>query len=221
MPELLCQNLAIGYNGQPVAQHISFSLEPNDCLCLIGGNGTGKSTLIKTLLRQLPPVSGLIRFGPRFAKGRVGYVAQRTPLQADFPATVREVVSSGLQPTRWFLPRLPSAEQHRADEALARLGLDTLARRSFHQLSGGQQQRVLLARALCATHGVLLLDEPTTGLDPESAAAFHNHLQHLAAQGILVVMATHNLRAVRRLATKILRLPTPPHPTPPPPPPPT
>lgn len=206
MTELECQNLAVGYAGHPVADGITFSLAADDCLCIIGGNGSGKSTLLKTLLRQLPPVSGTLRFGRGFAPGRVGYVAQHTPVQTDFPATVWEVVASGLQAGRWFHPWLTQAERNRADRALARLGMTGDAGRSYHRLSGGQQQRVLLARALCATDGVLLLDEPTAGLDAESSAVFHAHIRELLGQGILVIMATHDFHAARKLATRILRL---------------
>ena len=132
----------------------------------MGENGAGKSTLIKCLAGLKKPDGGQIEFSPEIVRGDVGYLPQQTAIQRDFPASVREVVMSGCLNHSRLIPFYSKSDRERALRNMDLLGIRGLADRSYRELSGGQQQRVLLARALCASNKLLILDEPVTGLDP-------------------------------------------------------
>ena len=167
MAQIICRDLAIGYEGKTVVQNINLSVKEGDYLCVIGENGAGKSTFMKTLLGLLPPVSGKIEFHDGLKKNEIGYLPQQTEVQKDFPASVREIVLSGCQNHLGFWPFYRTKEKKYAEDMMKKLQITHLSKRCYRELSGGQQQRVLLARALCATRKILLLDEPVSGLDPQ------------------------------------------------------
>ena len=155
MAQLTCEHLWLGYEGKPVIEDLSFSVQAGEYLCIVGANGSGKTTLMRTVLGLQKPLRGTVRFGDGLREGGIGYLPQRTQVQMDFPATVREVVLSGCQTRLNRRPFYPRAEKARAEAAMAKTGVTALSKRCFRELSGGQQQRVLLARALCATEKLL------------------------------------------------------------------
>ena len=167
MEQIICQNLAIGYDGKVLLQDINFSVKDGDYLCIIGENGSGKSTLMRTLLNLQQPIRGKITFGAGVKSDEIGYLPQQTIIQRDFPASVREIILSGCQNRVGMRPFYNRSEKKRASEMMEKLQITNLTNRCYRELSGGQQQRVLLARALCATKKILLLDEPVSGLDPK------------------------------------------------------
>ncbi len=200
---LACENVAFSYENQTVVSDLNFSVEEGDYLCIIGANGTGKSTLMKGMLGLKKPASGRIVLGESIQPGQIGYVPQQTPAQRDFPALVGEVVLSGC-----LSGGLGKGRKRRlAQEKLDLLGIADLWGKSFRELSGGQRQRVLLARALCAAQKLILLDEPATGLDTEAAEDFYHLLLHLNREhNITVVMVSHALREAFAHADHILCL---------------
>ena len=196
MAYLTVQNLSVGYDGHPVAEGISFTVSAGDYLCVVGENGSGKSTLMKTLLRLQEPLSGQILPGDGLRRNEIGYLPQKTAVQRDFPASVREIVRSGCQGRCGLRPFYNREENALAEEAMERMGIAPLAERCFRELSGGQQQRVLLARALCATRKLLLLDEPVAGLDPKATAELYELIASLNREGVAILMVSHDLAAV-------------------------
>ena len=205
MSQIICRDVSLGYDGQTVCEHVSFSVEKGDCLCIVGDNGSGKSTLMRALLNLKTPQSGEILFSEGIRQSDIGYLPQQNDSQKDFPACVWEVVLSGcvMKPRfRFFADR---ESKQTAEMALSQMGLSELKRRPFRALSGGQQQRVLLARALCAAGKILVLDEPTSGLDPQATEEMYETVRRLHRElGVSVVMVTHDLSAVVRLATSVL-----------------
>ena len=196
MAQLTCQKLCVGYDGKPVLQDLDFEVFAGDYLCIVGENGSGKSTLMKTILGLQMPISGRILTGDGLRKNEIGYLPQQTPVQKDFPATVWEVALSGTLPKCGARPFYGRKEKQLAQSQLERLGIWDIRRKCYRHLSGGQQQRVLLARALCATENLLLLDEPVTGLDPVATAQFYQMIQQLNENGVAVIMISHDLRAI-------------------------
>ncbi len=205
MPQIECKNLALGYEGKVFAEELTFSVEKGDYLCIVGENGAGKSTLIKTLLRLNPPVSGEIVVDRELESG-IGYLPQQTEVQRDFPALVREIVLSGCIKKCSFVPFYSKEKKQFATENMKKLGIENLANHSYRELSGGQQQRVLLARALCASQKILLLDEPAAGLDPVATVEMYSVIEELNKSGITVVMVSHDIRAAAKNAKHILHM---------------
>ncbi len=202
-----CKDLTLGYDGRAVAENLNFEAEKGDYLCIIGENGTGKSTLIKTLLGLNKPLSGEIKREASFSPRRIGYMPQKTPMQKDFPASVREVVLSGCLGGKGFWSFYTKADRKKAAEVMECLDIFGLADRCIRELSGGQQQRVFLARAMCAAKDVLLVDEPCAGLDAGGSAELYALLDELhRADGMTVLMVTHDLEAAGVYADKILKL---------------
>lgn len=207
MSQLICRDVSLGYDGQTVCEQISFTVEAGDCLCIVGDNGSGKSTLMRTLLNLKTPSSGEILFGEGIHQKEIGYLPQQNEAQKDFPASVFEVVLSGCVTKEKFRFFPSKGSRKSAGAALHQMGLFDLRKRPFRTLSGGQQQRVLLARALCATQKILVLDEPAVGLDPQATERMYDTIRHLnRAHGITVIMVTHDLSAVVRLATRVLHM---------------
>jgi len=201
MAQLTCQKLCVGYDGKSVLQDLSFQVFAGDYLCIVGENGSGKSTLMKTILGLQMPISGRILTGDGLRKNEIGYLPQQTVVQKDFPASVREIVLSGSRP---FYNK---EEKKLAADAMEKMQITPLAKRCYRTLSGGQQQRVLLARALCATQKMLLLDEPVSGLDPKVTAEMYALIQKLNYEdGITVVMISHDLNAALQYASHILHI---------------
>lgn len=202
MPVLQCENLSVGYEKPGVAQGISFRVEKGDYLCIIGENGVGKSTLIKTVLGFLKPVSGSLK--KNFSQKKLGYIPQQTVVQKDFPATVKEIVLSGCQNQMRF-PFYTKAEKQKALLCMERLGIGNLSGRSYRELSGGQQQRVLLARAMGSAEDLLVLDEPAANLDPHVTDELYEFVRKFNGEGLTVMMITHDMEAVK-YASHILAL---------------
>ena len=207
MAQLTCQDLALGYEGKRVAENLSFMVEAGDYLCIVGENGSGKSTLIKTILRLVPPLAGNVQFGDGLRSCEIGYLPQQSAAQRDFPASVQEIVLSGCLYRCGLRPFYSREEKNLANANMKRLGIDSLARRCYRELSGGQQQRVLLARALCATRKLLLLDEPAAGLDPATGAEMYQMIETLnCSDGITVIMISHDIAAAVKYASHILHI---------------
>ena len=206
MPQLTCQDLCLGYEGKTVVSGLSFSVNAGDYLCVVGENGSGKSTLMKTILRLKAPISGRIFTGDGLELNDIGYLPQQTEAQRDFPASVREVVLSGCLNRRGLRPFYNKAEKRAADENMEKLGITGLARRCFRELSGGQRQRALLARALCAAHKILLMDEPAAGLDPKAALEMYEIIKNLNDSGATIIMISHDIAASLKYASHILHM---------------
>lgn len=202
--QLKCSNVNLGYEGSAVIEGLDFAVSGGDYLCILGENGSGKSTLVKALLGLISPMKGTIVKSPEIAGG-VGYLPQQTVVQRDFPASVREIVRSGCLKKSGLRPFYNKQEKALADENMERLGIMHLARRCYRELSGGQQQRVLLARALCATGKILLLDEPVTGLDPKAQTDLYELIADLNRSGVTILMVSHDVAAVR-YASHILHI---------------
>ena len=175
---------------------------------MVGENGAGKSTLMKTMLGLLSPIKGSVLFGNGLKRNEIGYLPQQTAVQKDFPASVREIVLSGCQGRCGLRPFYNRQEKHIARENMERMGIMPLSNRCYRELSGGQQQRVLLARALCATQKVLLLDEPVAGLDPKVTAEMYGLISLLNREGIAIIMISHDISAAVRYASHILHIGT-------------
>ena len=206
---LECNSLCLGYPGHLLASNLSFTLDAGQCLCVIGENGVGKSTLVRTLLHLQPALDGTIQLGQGITPQEIGYLPQATAISADFPATVQEVVLSGCLASRGWCPFYGRKERELAHQQLTRLGLAELCRRSFRELSGGQRQRTLLARALCAAKSLLLLDEPVAGLDPAIQAEFYRLIRKLREEdGMGIIMVSHDLHGAIQEATHVLHLST-------------
>ena len=208
MAQLTCENLTLGFEGQPVTKNLNFTVNQGDYLCIVGENGTGKSTLMKTILHLRNPVmSGSITTGDGLKPTEIGYLPQQTGVQRDFPASVREVVLSACLSRCGLRPVDSRQDRRRAAKDLERLGISHLAGTSYRYLSGGQPQRVLLARALCATEKMLLLDEPVAGLDPAAAAEMYEIIGRLnKEEGITIIMVSHDITQALGQATHILHL---------------
>ena len=207
MAILTAKDLSFAYDGKTVLEGVNFSLSAGDYLCVVGENGSGKSTLIKGLLGLKTPDGGSIVFGEGLKAAEIGYLPQQTQLQRDFPASVREVVLSGCLNSLGHRLHYNAEDRARADMNMERMGIEDLKERSYQDLSGGQQQRVLLARALCATKKLLLLDEPVTGLDPIATGEMYNLIKLVnLCDDITVIMVSHDIHAAVRYATHILHL---------------
>lgn len=207
MAQLTCQNLTVGYDGRTVLQDLNFEVNPGDYLCILGENGSGKSTLMKTILGLQAPIGGRILTGDGLRKNEIGYLPQQTQAQKDFPASVREIVLSGCQGRCGSRPFYSKEEKRLAEENIGKMGIGSLTKRCYRELSGGQQQRVLLARALCATRKMLLLDEPVSGLDPRVTAEMYGLIERLnREEGITVMMISHDIPAALKYASHILHI---------------
>jgi zinc transport system ATP-binding protein len=207
MAQIICKDLSLGYDGVAVCEGLNFSIKKGDYLCIVGENGSGKTTLMKALLSLKAPLSGKIEFGDGVSGRDVGYLPQQSELRKDFPASVREVVTSGCTSRlgkRFFMGK---AERLEAEQNMKMMRVYDLADKSYSTLSGGQMQRVLLARALCAANKILVLDEPVSGLDPAAAADMYSTIHHLNKHtGITIIMVTHDIENALRDATSVLKI---------------
>ena len=207
MALLTCQNVNLGYDSTVVVEGLNFEVNPGDYLCIVGENGSGKSTLMKTILGLNAPLRGQILTGDGLKPEKIGYLPQQTIVQKDFPASVNEIVLSGCLNRCGLRPFYTRAEKQLAQANMEKMGITHLAKRCYRELSGGQQQRVLLARALCATQKLLLLDEPVAGLDPKATAEMYAQIEDLnKKQGITVIMISHDIAAAVSFASHILHI---------------
>ena len=201
-----CKGVSLGYEGNIVAKDLNFRVEKGDYLCIVGENGSGKSTLVKSVLGLIETHSGHLHMGDGLKKREIGYLPQQSEAQRDFPASVREVVLSGCLASKKGI-FFSKAQKQLAQQNMQRLDILELKDKCYRNLSGGQQQRVLLARALCATKKLLLLDEPVTGLDPVVTADFYRIIKRINREyGITVIMVSHDLYSAVNYATHILHM---------------
>lgn len=206
MAQISCKKLSVGYGSNVLVKNLSFSVNKGDYLYILGDNGSGKTTLMQTLLHLIKPISGSITTGNGLLSDEIGYLPQQTEAQKDFPASVREIVLSGNQSRCGKRPFYNKEEKQLAKDNMKKMGIYELRRRCYRELSGGQQQRVLLARALCATQKMLLLDEPVTGLDPKVSVEMYELIEELHKEGITIIMISHDMEAAVKYATHILHI---------------
>lgn len=199
-----CKNASLGYEGKAIVSGLSFEVCKGDYLCIIGENGSGKSTLMKTLLGQKNLMSGTIEFSDGLKQKEIGYLPQQTVVQRDFPASVKEIVRSGCLNSGGFF--FSKKQKKLAADSMEKLAISDIQDQCYRELSGGQQQRVLLARALCATQKLLVLDEPVAGLDPVVTQSFYKLISDINKEGITVIMVSHDINAAVTYASHILHI---------------
>ena len=199
---LVVRGADVGYGGHAVVRGISLTLRRGETLGIVGPNGSGKTTFLKTVLGLLPPVAGFVEKAPDF---RVGYVPQKESLETVLPFSAREVVRMAARADAWAPFTARGERRDLADESLARVGLAGMADRPYRDLSGGQRQRALLARALAVRPTVLALDEPTNGLDLSAEVALLDLVRTLQEeQGLTVMLISHSLAVVADAAAQVL-----------------
>lgn len=207
MAQVICENVSLGYDGKAILRNLNFSVNAGDYVCIVGENGSGKSTLMRTLLHLQQPLDGEIAFGEGISTREVGYLPQQTEVQRDFPASVWEIVLSGCQNRCGMHPFYRKQEKKYAKRMMEKMKIAHLANRCFRDLSGGQQQRTLLARALCATEKILILDEPVAGLDPAGTSDMYQLIWQLnQEEHITIVMVSHDIAAAVRYGSHILHI---------------
>lgn len=199
-------HLSLGYDHQIVISNLSFSIEQGDFVCIVGPNGAGKSTLIKGILGLLKPMSGEVLYHG-LKQNFIGYMPQESKIDKHFPASVEEIVLSGtLNQSRTF-SFYSKEDRKRVDGVLNLLGIASLKNAHFPDLSGGQRQKVLLARSLCASTKLLILDEPSNNLDSTSKQELYQILKSLNQnKGMTILMITHDLDHHNLIGNKILSL---------------
>lgn len=206
MALLNISDVSLGYEGKPIVKQLNFSVNKGDYLCIVGENGSGKSTLMKTLLGQKQVISGKIEYGENLKRTEIGYLPQQTEVQKDFPASVKEIVLSGCINGCGFRPFYTKKQKEAAALNMKKLGISDIANRCYRELSGGQQQRVLLARALCATKKLIILDEPVAGLDPVVTQQLYKLIKEINDDGITVIMVSHDLEAAMKYSSHVLHI---------------
>ena len=206
MPLITCEDINISYEHHTVVSDMNFSIDSGDYLCIVGENGSGKSTLIKAILSLKSVDGGRLIFGDGLSQNEIGYMPQQSSAQKDFPANVREIVLSGCLHNLGMRPFYSKTDKKLALENMEKLGITQLASKSYRELSGGQQQRVFLARALCATKKLLLLDEPVSGLDPVVTGELYDIIEKLNKDGITIIMVSHDLLSAVKYASHILHI---------------
>lgn len=203
-----CKHLKVGYENRTAVDDVSFSINEGDYLCIVGENGSGKSTLMKSILGLIPIKSGEIIFNG-LKQNQIGYLPQQTIVQRDFPASVFEVVLSGCLNRLGVKPFFTAKERKIAEDNIKLLNIEKIRKKAYCDLSGGQQQRVLLARALCATEKILLLDEPFTALDTVVSNELYGVIKMLNKErGITVVMISHDVRNSVESSDMVLHMDT-------------
>ncbi len=206
MAYIACRNLKLGYENRIITEGIHFEVNKGDYLCILGENGAGKSTLMKTLLHLHDKMDGEIVFGDGLLAYEIGYLPQQTVVQKDFPASVEEIVLSGNLAKLGLRPFYNAKEKALAIENMKKMQVYELRKKCYRNLSGGQQQRVLLARALCATQKLLLLDEPVSGLDPKVTVDFYRLIRELNESGVSIIMISHDITAAMMYSSHILHI---------------
>ena len=207
MVQIKATNLSIGYNYHSIFKKINFTIEYGDFVCLVGGNGVGKSTLIKTILGLYPAISGKIHYDKNTKLESIGYLPQRLEISNDFPASVYEVVLSGcLNKLKWR-PFYTKKEKELVNRNMKLLGIDRIKNKSFKELSGGQMQRVLIARAICATNKLIILDEPFVALDKKMVAQLEDTIRKINKElGVTILIVTHNFHTTLNITNKVIEL---------------
>ena len=199
------ENLTFRYESrddEDTLKNISLSVNEGDFLCIVGENGSGKSTLIKCIVGLNKVPEGKITL-----KEKLGYLPQKTEIQKNFPASIEEVVLSGTISNNikniWYTKQ----DKEKANEIMQELDIYTIRKKCFRDLSGGQQQRVLIARAMCATNNLIVLDEPTNGLDPNIAIKIYATLKTLnKKRNLTIVMVSHDVERAVKYATRVIEI---------------
>lgn len=205
MALITLKDVTIAFEGVVAISDVNLKIDKGDYLVIVGENGSGKSTLIRAILGLVRPQKGRVTYGAGLKKNQIGYLPQQTVAQRDFPASVEEVVLSGCINQMGRKMFFGQQQKTLAEEKMRLLDVERLRKQSYRTLSGGQQQRVLLARALCATDSILLLDEPVTGLDPEATEELYEIIRRLNREhGVAIVMVSHDLHGSMRDASKVL-----------------
>ena len=200
------EKLTLGYENKIVLKNISFSVEEGDFIIIVGPNGSGKSTLIKGILGLINPIKGKIVLND-LKRNNIGYMPQETKVDSNFPASVNEIVLSGLLNNKKFKPFYTKEDKEIVSKNLKLLHIENLKNKNFSDLSGGQRQKVLLARSLCATKKLLILDEPSNNLDYKSKIDLYNIAKKLNKEkNITVLMITHDLDNENLIGNKVISL---------------
>jgi len=182
-------------------KHINLNIQKGSFTCIVGENGSGKSTLLKCIVGLNKNYSGKVK-----KETHIGYLPQKSKIQSNFPATIKEVVLSGTISNNIKSIFYKREDKERAVQVMKKLGIHNIRKKCFADLSGGQQQRVLIARALCATKDIIVLDEPTNGLDPGIAKQIYELLAKLKKEGITILMVSHDIERVLKYADRIIEL---------------
>ncbi len=207
MAQIICKNLSLGYDSNVIVKNLNFTVNSGDYLCIVGENGSGKSTLMRTLLSLQKSLFGELEFSDGLKPNEIGYLPQQTFVQRDFPASVFEIVLSGLCSKKGFKPFYSKEDKALALKNMKKMEIENLKNRCYRELSGGQQQRVLLARALCATSKALLLDEPVSGLDPMLTNQMYELIYNLnKKEKITIIMISHDIESALKYSTHILHI---------------
>ncbi|PNZ26460.1 ABC transporter ATP-binding protein [Staphylococcus petrasii] len=209
-PVFELKNIDYFFDNKQVLENINIKINKGDFLAIVGPNGAGKSTLLKVILGLLPLQNGEIFIdGKSYKKNtqsalKISYVSQKAnAFRAGFPASVREVVLSGLTKTKKLFQRFNKEDEKLVEDVLTRLNIHHLIDKNIAELSGGQQQRILIARALISNPSVLILDEPTNGIDAKHVSEFYETLERLKQEGITIILVTHDIGVVADTATKV------------------
>ncbi|MBM7644129.1 zinc transport system ATP-binding protein [Scopulibacillus daqui] len=211
-PVLDLENVSFSYDRKPVLEDINFGIEPGEFVGLVGPNGSGKTTLIKIILGLLKANHGEVRlFGQPLSKFKklswIGYVSQKSnSFNSGFPATVFEVVSMGLYSQMKFYKWFGKKERLKVWEALEKVGMEDYAKQNIGRLSGGQQQRVFIARALVRNPKLLILDEPTVGVDAKSENAFYDLIESMHKEKLAILLVSHDIGTITSKVDKVLCL---------------
>lgn len=201
------KNLCVGYDAKEVIHNLSLTINEGDYVCIIGPNGAGKSTFVKTLVGLKAKSSGEITFESSLKRNKLGYLPQIKGVQNNFPASVYEVILSGCLNNLGIKPFFVKKDKLKVLDILQKLNITDLKDKCYSELSGGQQQKVMLARAMCATDKIIVLDEPVTGLDPKSTTDLYKTISELNRRDKLtVVMVTHDVDTSLEYATHILNI---------------
>ncbi len=201
-----CDKIKVQYDNEPVIEDLSFTVESGDYLCIVGDNGAGKSTLLKCLLGLKSISEGTLEYDEGLTNKRIGYVPQMSESDADYPATVSEIVLSGCIGRGGGSPFFSKKDKELAKKKIAEVGLSDAADKSFNDLSGGQKRRVMLARALMASEQLLVMDEPVSSLDPIATREFYETVNAIHDEGMTVIMVSHDIHSAVHNATHILHL---------------
>lgn len=200
------KNLSLGYENITVLKDINMTIDESDFICIVGPNGAGKSTLVKGILGLIKPKKGKVIYN-NLKQNFIGYMPQETKIDSNFPASVYEIVLSGTLNRLGLRSFYTKREKTIALNNLKLLGIENLKNKNFCDLSGGQRQKVLLARSLCATSKLLILDEPSNNLDSKSKKDLYKTIIDLNKNhGITVIMITHDLDHDNLIGNKILSL---------------
>ena len=204
MSLIKAEKLSLYYGNHHIIDNLNFAVDAGDFLCIVGPNGSGKTTLLKALLSEIKPKSGKIIFDKSISPNFIGYMPQENHIDRNFPATAYEIISTGVLNRGLFI----SSDSKKIIESnIKLLNIENIAKKNYSELSGGQRQKVLLARALCATQKLLILDEASNNLDYSSKQSFYKLLKKLNTEHELtIVMVTHDLDHKNLLGNKILSL---------------